>query len=162
MTDSQDNFRETAGSSRLNNMGGPQSRSRKEKINSSLFDQPGMTLSRELHYVNIPAGCSDIEEWLLSIARGLNWDGWNEALPRLQLPPCRQLVFPAGDMPSQDASSAAGLLRSAVILSRCSKSHYAPGSPMIFTRGRLERKIEIIRINLNGYYEMGFLLMEMQ
>jgi hypothetical protein len=150
----ENNFQEQGGSSLLNNMGGPMSRARTEKINSSLFDHPGMDISREIHFLDVPGLEKDLEKCYLSIARKLHWNSWEEALSNLKLPTGRWLIFPAGDILTPPRSLLTIRLRSAVILSKCNKSHYSPDSPMIFTRSRLERKIEMIRINLNGYYEM--------
>jgi hypothetical protein len=150
----ENDFQEPGGSSLLNNMGGPISRVRTEKINSSLFDHPGMDGSREIHFLDVPEWEEDLEEWYLSIARKLHWNKWEEALPSLKLPAGRWLILPARELLKPTRVLLTGKLRSAVILSKCNKSHYSPDSPMIFTRSRLERKIEMIRINLNSYYEM--------
>ena len=150
----EEDFQQSGGSSQLNNVGGYSSRVRTEKICSNLFDHPGIGLSHELHSLDIPDGIGDIEEWLLDIARGLNWNGWDETLPNLQLPVTRGMIFPSEQILGSVNLSFAKILRSAVILSKCNKSHYTLSAPMIFTRSRLERKIEIVRINLDGYYEM--------
>ncbi len=138
----------------LNNMGGPTSRARTEKIKSSLFDIPGIGCTREMHMLDVPRDVVDIEHWLLAIALVLNWNTLEEALPHLDLPAGRWMIFPSEGNPAPFKSLLTRKLRSGIILSKCNKSHYSPDSPMIFTKSRLERKIEMVRINLNGYYEM--------
>jgi len=141
-------------SAMLNNMGGPRSRARTEKIKSSLFDIPGIGSTREMHMLDVPLEVVDIGNWLLALAHVLNWNTLEEALPHLDLPAGRWLIFPSQGSPAPFKSLLTRQLRSGIILSKCNKSHYCPDSPMIFTRSRLERKIEMVRINLNGYYEM--------
>ena len=94
----ENEFQNAGGSSLLNNMGGPTSRVRTEKINSSLFDHPGMDSSREIHFLDVPEWEEDLEEWYLSIARKLHWNSWEDALPNLKLPTGRWLIFPAGEI----------------------------------------------------------------
>ena len=150
----ENDFQEPGGSSLLNNMGGPLSRVRTEKIASSLFDHPGIEIFREIHIWEVPLWEEDLEKYYLSIARKLHWNNWEEALPCLNLPAGRWLIFPASDNLKPANSLLIRKLRSAVILSKSSKSHYSIESPMIFTRKRLERNIEMIKINLNNYYEL--------
>jgi hypothetical protein len=150
----QERFQRTGVTSRLNNSGGPSSRVRTEKISSSLFDQPGICRSRELFMLDIPVDVNNIEIWLLSIARQQGWKSLEEALHHLQIPAGRRLIFPVENIATTCKLSKIGILKSAIILSKCNKSFYIPGSPMIFTRSRLERKIEMLMINIEGYYEM--------
>ncbi len=150
----ENEIQNVGGSSHLNNMGGPSSRARTEKISSSLFDHPGMNMTREVLFLDVPMWEDDLEAWYLSIARKLKWKSWEEAMSYLKLPSGRWLVLPAVDSRRPSRTLLVSKLRTAVILSKCSKSHYSPDSPMIFTRSRLEREIEMVRINLNGYYEM--------
>lgn len=74
--------------------------------------------------------------------------------PKLDLPAGRRLIFPLKSIDEQEDPSPGVVLRNAVILAKCNNCNYLPDSPLIFSRTRLERKLELVSINLTAYYEL--------
>lgn len=143
-----------AGQKNLFNSGAPMSRTLNQVIESSIFDVKDLKAAHEIHFAEIPAHVTDIEEWVRSLYSPGVFSEWDEIKYELALPGLSLLVVPAGSVPVYTKVSKHVMLRSAVILSKCSACRYDPFSPMIFTRHRLERKIELIKINLQNYYEL--------
>jgi hypothetical protein len=137
----------------LHNIGGPSSRIRSEKITSSIFDSETLKTQSEIHSLNIPNEVDDIEEWVISLYETNAFFDWEQIEAKIKLPTVRMLVLPA-KITDRKSISRYEMFRSAVILSKCNSNFYAPDSPMIFTRNRLNRNIELIKINLNSYYGM--------
>ncbi|NCC73584.1 MAG: hypothetical protein EOM06_09315 [Sphingobacteriia bacterium] len=138
----------------LHNTGGPRSRVRTEKILASIFDFEQMKFRYERHELIVPLEITDIEEWVISLYQPRIFTGWNNIVAGLKLPSDRMLVVPVESSPQLLKNSKLKMLRSAVILSKCNRNFYLPDSPMIFTRSRLHRSIELIKLNLDQYYEV--------
>jgi len=143
-----------AGQRHLFNTGGPRSRVRTEKISSCIFDGKEGRAHHEIHAVTIPQGVSDLVEWVRTLYKPKVFVEWEKVLDELELPAVRLLVVPVDMLSVPKRPSKRQILRSAVILSKCSNNYYSPDSPMIFTRNRLDKKVELIKIDLNSYYGM--------
>ena len=143
-----------AGQRHLSNTGGPSSRVRTEKITTSIFESEELKTQSEIHSLDIPENVTDIEKWVISLYRPSLSNDWEPVIAALKLPAVRMLVLPAEMSSVLQSESRYQMLRSAVILSKCSSNYYSPDSPMIFTRNRLNRKVELIKINLKSYYGM--------
>jgi len=143
-----------SGQRHLHNSGGPRSRVRTEKLSLSIFDVKQMKSQHEVHELSIPQNITDIEEWVLTLCEPTTFLGWDDLATKLNLPKGRLLVAPIVGPSNRVKVSKMDMLRSAVILSKCNKNHYLPDSPMIFTRSRLHRRVELIKLNLNQYYEL--------
>lgn len=136
----------------LNNVGIPMSRVQTEKVRVSIFDVSELRDKSGIFQVSVPSHIINIEEWLLEIAQQLNWPDLEEAARHLTFPKERLLVLSADEKKQTDSLSPQDLLRNAVILSKCSGNFYNPDSAMILTRNRLNRCVELIKINLDNYY----------
>ncbi len=142
------------GQRHLHNTGGPRSRVRTEKISLSIFDVKQMKSQHEVHELNVPPKITNIEEWVLTLCEPTSFVSWDDLATKLNLPKGRLLVAPIVGPSNRVKGLKMDMLRSAVILSKCNKNHYLPDSPMIFTRSRLHRKVELINLNLHQYYEL--------
>lgn len=138
----------------LHNTGGPRSRVRTEKLSLSIFDVKQMKSHHEVHELNVPPNITNIEEWVLTLCEPKAFVGWDDLAAQLNIPDERMLVIPFVSPHHTQNYTKMDMLRSAVILSKCNKNHYLPDSPMIFTRSRLHRRVELIKLNLNQYYEL--------
>ena len=144
----------STGASRLmHNIGAPGGFLRKEKIISNLLSECGAGTPAGTFGIILPDTIQDAEEWLLGMARCLGWKDWPEVEAGISLPAERLLVYPT----SADKSVAKDnieILRHAIILSRCNEHSYLPGSPMIFSRKRLNRTVQLTAIQQSSYYAM--------
>jgi hypothetical protein len=138
----------------LHNTGGPRSRVRTEKVNMRLLESGGLVTGNERCRVALPPQTEDLERWALTMALNLNWSSLEVAAQKLKLPTVQHLVIPEPDHQLKGKQSQKERLRCALILSKCNKNYYMPESPMIFTRSRLERSVELVTINLDAYYEL--------
>ena len=138
----------------LFNTGGPRSRVRSEKISSSIFESENLMTQNEVYSLTIPQHVTDIEKWVIALYGSNHFINWDHVLRELKLPTVRMLVVPSDNFYLMHSVAKKEMFRRAVILSKCSSNFYSPDSPMIFTRNRLNRTVELIKINLNGYYEM--------
>lgn len=128
---------------------------RRLKLSTSVFDIPALQSSHEIHELMVPDSISDIEQWVISLYPPKKFEGWDRFPADLKLPSHRLLVVPvSNEDDKQRKTTKLERLRSAVILSKCNKNFYLPDSPMIFTRNRLNRKIELIKLNIDQYYEV--------
>lgn len=134
---------------------GPCMTRRRLKLSASVFDIPALQFSHEIHELMVPDSISDIEQWVISLCQPKKFEGWDRLPVDLKLPSHRLLVVPvSNEDDKQRKTTKLERLRSAVILSKCNKNFYLPDSPMIFTRNRLNRKIELIKLNIDQYYEV--------
>jgi hypothetical protein len=107
-----------------------------------------------MHALDIPSYVTDLEEWVRSLYKPKLFSNWGDLALELALPSVSMLVVPTDSPTNINIISRFDMLRTAVILSKCNANRYVPDAPMIFTRNRLERKVELIKINLNSYYEL--------
>lgn len=112
----------------------------------------GHSDTSEIFHLEIPADVIDIEQWLLGISHQLNWPDLEEATQHIVLPKNRLVVLSANEKQPPLSQLPIDILRNAMILSKCSGSFYNPDSVMILTRNRLNRCVELIKINLENYY----------
>jgi len=142
----------------LNNMGGPRSRVRTEEIKNPFFKNKSGILTSELIGLKISEENNDLESWVLGVGRNLNIRSWEAINKQILLPSEKLLVISADNIELELFESTKqddwSILRSAIILSMCSETHYLPESSRIYTRKRLERKIKLIKIDLNKFYEL--------
>ena len=138
----------------LNNIGGPYLSVRSETVSSSMFTGKTLIQKNEYHSFSVRKDAKDIEKIILRLCEKLGWKTAESAAKKLKLPSEKLLVIPKGPVHSANKTDLKKLLRSGLILSKCSENYYNPDSPMIFTLNRLHRNIELIKININNYYEM--------
>jgi hypothetical protein len=141
-------------SSVLNNSGAPMSRTRLEKISSNIFSDQHLKSHSEIISFNDFTYKHDIEYTLLKMAETIGCKDLESAIIYLKLPVERLLILPKADIKQTNEWGVHKLLRNALILSKCNKAYYTPDAPMIFSKNRLDRSIELIKINLNSYYGM--------
>ena len=148
------NILRTVSTDKLNNTGGPRSRTKSLQITSSYTESPNLAEDSTSLSLLVPQGQSDIENWLTKQAKKMGCSSIAEAQKKLSLPGERMLVNQTGESKPKGNLKAPELIRTALILARCNDSFYLPGSPLIFTRNRLNRSIQLIRINIKNYYEL--------
>ena len=148
------NILRTVRTDKLNNTGGPRSRTKSLQITSSYTENPNLAEDNTALSLLVPQGQSDIENWLTKQAIKMGCKSLADAEKKLSLPGERMLVNQSGEGKPKGNLKAHDLIRTALILARCNDSFYLPGSPLIFTRNRLNRSIQLIRINIKNYYEL--------
>lgn len=126
----------------------------RENIETGIFDcELVMTYSEAFSlykdYRNV-----DFEDLIRSIETPENLRDWKHLKNRFHLPAERLLVVPVSYVEMKEETDDFHQLRTAIILSKCNNNFYLPDGPMIFSHHRLERHIKLVKINLNGYYEM--------
>ncbi len=143
-----------SGTDVLNNIGGPHSSVRTETVSSNIFTNKCLKVKNESIVFSVKQNKTNVENLILRMCKKLGWKNAEIAAKKLKLPAEKLLVIPNGPVPSANKTDLKKLLRSGLILSKCSENYYNPDSPMIFTLNRLHRNIELIKININNYYEM--------
>jgi len=139
----------------LHNTGGPRSRVRSEPVSSNFWTDGYMkpdTAPGYAYRIELPEEVEDVELWLLDIGTSLGWNGWEQIIPHLDLPTNNMIVLNmSGRLALKDSFQ---ILRAGVILSRCNQQMYLPEGPMIFSRTRLTRLIELSEIKTSQFYEL--------
>jgi len=143
------------GTNVLNNIGGPHTSVMTETVSSNIFNNKCLKVNKKESLVfSVKQNKPDVENLILRLCKKLGWKNAEEAAIKLKLPSEKLLIIPNGPVPEVNIPDLKKLLRSGLILSKCSEIYYNPDSPMIFTVNRLHRNIELIKININNYYEM--------
>lgn len=142
------------GTNVLNNIGGPHTRVMTETVSSNIFTNKYLKVKNESLVFSVKQNKPDVENLILRLCKKLGWKNAEIAAKKLKLPAEKLLVIPNGPVPAVNTIDPKKLLRSGLILSKCNENYYNPDSPMIFTVNRLHRNIELIKININNYYEM--------
>lgn len=138
----------------LHNTGGPRSRVRSEEIRSDLLGERNSETHGGIVGVHLHHKTVAIETWLLRIGRQLGWQSMEEMMDAVGLLEEECLVLPASPDQALRRITNEETIRNALILAMAGLARYRPGSPLIFSRSRLERKIRLVKINLESYYEM--------
>lgn len=138
----------------LNNIGGPHTSVRTETVSSNIFTNKCLKVKNESIVFSVKQNKRNIENLILRLCKKLGWKNAEEAALKLKLPAEKLLVIPIGPVPEVNTVDLKKLLRSGLILSKCSENYYNPDSSMIFTLNRLNRNVELIKINFNNYYEL--------
>ena len=139
---------------RLENTGGPMSRTRKERIQSEMLGNATLEIGwPQEHFVYLDhTGHKNVFERIDHCLGQLGFAGPEEASAGLGGMPgvsmhCRRLkssVNPArSDNGNANSQSPEESLRVALILGRCSEILYDPDKPVIWTRGRLVRPVRL-------------------
>jgi hypothetical protein len=150
---------ENAGDSFLHNTGyrRPQVHA-SESVNANILigakkSDAGMHHKIELCKLQPPSQ-NHLKDWIDSLVQQTGFENLDALLPLLELPSSYCLVFEKDHIGAEPSSDLLDILRTAVILSKCSTSSYDPNSPMIFTAKRLSRNLQLITINLDVFYGM--------
>lgn len=143
-----------AGSSVFNNMGGPYSRSRTEPVSECYFSQNPGAVETGCYAFELPDRVNDIEAYLLDVARVAGLKGWRDIDRNILLPDEKMMVFPLTGEMYVPADTSKERIRAALILSMSNSSCYIPDGPRIFTRARLNRKIRLMSIKIDEFYEL--------
>ena len=138
----------------LNNTGGPRSRTRSLRINSSFTDSFNIAEESTSVALWVPEHLINPGDWVTELCRKIGFKSPEEAEQKLNLPPEKLLVAKREKHTECPGMSETDRLRNALILARCNDSFYKPDSPLIFTRKRLHRSLHLIKINLKNYYEL--------
>ncbi len=136
------------------NMGGPRSRVRTEPINSTLLTHDNYAEIKGTFSLHIPEDVYDIEDWILKLASEESLNGWQDINESIFLPTDRLILTHEPDKNTSESLSNYEKITAALILSKCNKFTYLPNGPRIFTRERLNRKIKLVKLNINQFYEM--------
>lgn len=147
-------------SKNIHNSGGPRSRVRSEKIESDFIAKTEAVSSSEVYELILPKNEIDIEKWILDVGSTAGFKNLKKIIQAMKLPDENMIVQVQSRLPSEmeshlfNAQPVNRILRNALVLSMCNNFSYHPDAPKIFTRKRLERRIKLITINLEKYYEM--------
>lgn len=130
-----------------------------DKVDSCYFEvgaAGSADLENILHVgVQVPPDVEDIEKWLLGMLKKAGYRSLKELMVRLDLPEKEavliQLEEPVAETVKQQALD---IIRNVIILSRCNRVGYHPGSPMIFSHSRINRTVSLVTIDLKSFYEL--------
>lgn len=122
-------------------------------LSSDLLDEDVKiyTFSRGM---KIPSKVTSPEEWLLGFAAQEGMYSWDEVQQCIEIPKQRLIVSECSTPFFTSPFKPIEMLRTALILSKCSATHYNPESVSILTKRRLMRKIKLHYIDLGKYYGM--------
>lgn len=138
----------------LNNTGGPSSRTRSMSITSSFTESQNVAEESTSAAFWIPRHIMIPEDWVIELCNKIGFKSIEEAEQKLKLPSERMLISKSEKTRKCPHLNNTDWVRNAIILARCNDTVYLPGSPLIFTRKRLERSIHLIKINIKNYYEL--------
>jgi len=143
-----------AGSSVFNNTGGPRSRVRTEPVSECYFSRSPGAVETGCYAFGVHDSVNDIEAFILDMARMAGLRGWRDINRNIVLPNEKMMVFPLSGETYVPADTPEEWIRAALILSMSNSSCYLPGGPRIFTRARLNRKIRLMSIKIDEFYEL--------
>ncbi len=146
--------RGVAGSHVINNMGGPRSRARTERVSECYFSRSPGAVETGCYVFGVHESVNDIEAFLLDLARLAGFRGWRDIDRHIVLPDEKMMVFPLTGEGYVSADDPVEWIRSALILSMSNSTCYLPGGPRIFTRARLNRSIRLMSIKIDEFYEL--------
>ena len=141
-------------SKQLNNIGFPGSRRRSLSINSNFMDNHQMAEEVTVVSLLLPHDITNVEKWLIAQTSKMGCHTITEAEKKLTLPGDKLLVSRSNDDLVDGSLSIVDTVRNALILARCNDCFYMPGSPFIFTRKRLDRSLQLIKVNIKNYYDL--------
>jgi hypothetical protein len=108
------------------------------------------------YYFKASVAFSSYEEYLLSLIVKQGWKDFEEARVRLNLPDKRHIVV---DCKEKVGFVFSGIddklvIRNMLVLAACGENIYHPDNPLIFSDKRMNRQIELKRIQLNDFYDV--------
>jgi hypothetical protein len=108
------------------------------------------------YYFKASVAFSSYEEYLLSLIVKQGWKDFEEARVRLNLPDKRHIVV---DCKEKVGFVFSGIddklvIRNMLVLAACGENIYHPDNPLIFSDKRMNRQIELKRIQLNEFYDV--------
>jgi hypothetical protein len=112
--------------------------------------------NRVKYYFKASVAFSSYEEYLLSLIVKQGWKDFEEAKVRLNLPDKRHIVV---DCKEKVGFVFSGIddklvIRNMLVLAACGENIYHPDHPLIFSDKRMNRQIELKRIQLNEFYDV--------
>jgi hypothetical protein len=124
-------------------------------LSRNYFKESGQGRLFPTLYCDLPEQVVDLDSWLRQTFN-LGEVSWSELSDSLQLPSHRLWQIPPGEIIPQPLPPPSGELRllSALMLARCNSYGFDPHSPYIFTRNRLQRKIQLIHLSAKDFYEL--------
>jgi len=130
-----------------------------DKVDADLFEKglAGSALDENLLmvHVQVPEDVEDIEAWLLSLVIKEGYLSLKELFLHVDLPEKEAVVLQEETGISNSGNQEPiDIIRNIIILSRCNHAGYTPGSPMILTRKRVNRCVNLVTINLKAFYEL--------
>jgi hypothetical protein len=128
------------------NSGGPRSRSRTERLTSSVLGQDdGPIRCRRLLRVGLDFGSNDPLDVVRKLVHDCGFDGTEEARLAMILPaaPCICRVDAIVQPPAVASLTPEDALFQALVLGLCTPWRYDPGRPVLWTRTSLTRRLEL-------------------
>lgn len=144
----------TSESDKLNNTGGPRSRTRSLHVKSGFTDSCNLVKHTSSFALRVPGHLINLEDWVTELCCKIGFKSPEEADQKLKLPREKLMVSKSEQPPKCRGLSETERVVNALVLARCNDSFYRPDSPLIFTRKRLHRSVHLIKINLKNYYEL--------
>lgn len=135
----------------LHNSGVGRPRNREERIRGNFLLESNTIASVTSLHINLPGNIVDVEDWLKGLLRLAGWKNIEEAISHVPLPNKRLMAFPVkaiAPMPLNHRE----WIHQALILAKTNEVCYHPGAPLIWTRKRMHRNIQLIDINLDKFY----------
>ena len=128
------------------NSGGPRSRSRTERLTSSVLGQDdGPIRCRRLLRVGLDFGSDDPLDVARNLLHDCGFESIEDARRAITLPPlpCICRVDELARPPSVASIAPDEALFQAVVLGLCTPWRYDPGRPLLWTRTSLTRRLEL-------------------
>ena len=125
-------------------------------VSSVYFPNEVPLPNRVKYYFKASFAFSSYEEYLLSLIVKQGWKDFEEAKVRLNLPDKRHIVV---DCKEKVGFVFSGIddklvIRNMLVLAACGENIYHPDNPLIFSDKRMNRQIELKRIQLNEFYDV--------
>jgi len=112
--------------------------------------------NRVKYYFKASVAFSSYEEYLFSLIVKQGWKDFEEARVGLNLPDKKHIVV---DCKEKVGFVFSGIddklvIRNMLVLAACGENIYHPDNPLIFSDKRMNRQIELKRIQLNEFYDV--------
>jgi hypothetical protein len=125
-------------------------------VSSVYFPNEVPLPSRVKYYFKASVAFSSYEEYLLSLIVKQGWKDFYEAKVRLNLPDKKHIVV---DCKEKVGFVFSGIddklvIRNMLVLAGSGENIYHPEQPLIFSDKRMNRQIELKRIELNEFYDL--------
>ena len=135
------------------NSGGPRSRSRNEKIRSTLLgheEGPIVCPRRTSFCINFPRSCQDPVAYVEAILHAKGFASPEQLRGVFPIPPspCVVSIWTHAPLPVHDEE----ILHSALVLGLCTATFYDPGRPVIWTHASLMRRLAFY--DTEGFYAL--------
>lgn len=135
------------------NTGGPRSRSRNERIRSTLLghEEGPIVCPRKTSFcINFPRSCKDPVAFVEAIlhAKGMASPEQLRGVFPIPPSPCVVSIWTHAPLPVNDDE----ILHSALVLGLCTATFYDPGRPVIWTHASLKRRLAFY--DTEGFYAL--------